>query len=203
MNKEITKLITVVKKHKYRNLIFDLDCTLTKLDVPWPEWNKRITRALPPDIAKKLTDMLAIEGSPWGQVVNDYLVTNKSFYDEYIAICREFESDHFSHTPYNELMHILPQLKEMGAKLYVWTSNTRPTAERALQDACVLHLFSQLLTREDVTLGKPHAEGWQHFPFADDPKTCLMIGDSQNDEFVAKEVGMDYFQVRYFSKPQS
>lgn len=189
----------LVQDKGYRNLIFDLDWTLTKLDVPWPKWTKQIADSLPQEVSEKLKAMLAIEGSAWGEVINEYLQNNHGFYKKYIAICQEFEKAHFAHTPYQALIEVLPTLKEQGANLYVWTSNTRATAEHALRDTNVLHLFSQLLTREDVILGKPNAEGWTHFPFAANPETCLMIGDSKNDELVAKATGMDYFNVTFFA----
>jgi len=56
-----------------------------------------------------------------------------------------------------------------------------------------------MLTRENVRLSKPHADGWKLFTFAgQDPASCLMIGDSQNDTLAAAAGGIAYYQIDFF-----
>lgn len=200
MTKEVDSLLKLIHQKQYRSLIFDLDQTLTRLDLPWEEWKERVIASLPPEAAKELEEVLKTEGAPWGEVVNRQIVKNARFYEEFIKICQAFESKHFAHTPYDELIKMLPKLKEAGCELFLWTSNTRSTAERALTEMGVLQLFQQLLTREDVKLGKPHGEGWKQFIFANqDPSARLMIGDSQNDELAARAGGIAYYEINFFN----
>jgi HAD superfamily hydrolase (TIGR01549 family) len=199
MMNEVTSLAHLVHEKQYRNLIFDLDETLTRLDLPWQEWIKKVTASLPADAAKKLKQLLEIEGAPWGEVINEQIVKDPDFYNQFIKISQDFESKYFAHTPYDDLVNILPELKKEGCDLFLWTSNTRQTAKQALTEMDILHLFTQLLTREDVQLGKPHAEGWQRFTFSgQDRAACLMIGDSQNDALAAKAGGVDYYKISFF-----
>jgi len=199
MTNEVDSLLKLVRRKHYRNLIFDLDETLTRLDLPWDEWIEQVTASLPTDRAKKLEELLKIDGAPWGEVVNEQIIKDPDFYEQFIKICQDFESKYFAHTPYGKLVKALPALKEEGCNLFLWTSNTRQTAERALTEMGTLQFFSQLLTREDVKLGKPHAEGWKLFTFASqDPASCLMIGDSQNDALAAEAGGISYYKISFF-----
>jgi HAD superfamily hydrolase (TIGR01509 family) len=199
MNKEVEQLLDLARDHHYHNIIFDLDKTITRLDLPWDEWEERVTAVLAPEASKRLSDMLAVAGAPSGEVINEQIMKDHEFYEQFIKICQEFEAEYFAHTPYDDLVKIIPQLKENGAELFIWTSNTRETAERALLEMGILQHFTQLVTREDVKLGKPHKEGWDNFAFTGAvPDSCLMIGDSQNDELAAKAVGMKYFNVDFF-----
>lgn len=199
MTKEVESLLELVRQKHYHNLIFDLDETLTRLDLPWEEWIGQVTGSLPAEAAKKLEQLLEVEGAPWGEVVNEQIVKDSVFYDRFIKICQDFESKYFAHTPYDDLVKALPRLKEEGCDLFLWTSNTRQTAERALMEMGILQLFTQLLTREDVKLGKPHGEGWKQFVFANEnPDTCLMIGDSQNDALAAQAGSIAYYKISFF-----
>jgi len=199
MDDEVAQLVALVRRKGYRNLIFDLDETLTQLDVPWDEWIDQVVGALPPAAAKKLTALLAIDGAPWGMVVNEQIMQDQAFYDQFIKICQDFEAKYLAHTPYDALVKALPELKTNGAQLFLWTSNTRQTAERALTELGVLPLFSKLATREDAKLGKPDAAAWRSFGLADNElSTCLMIGDSQSDELAADAVGIDFYKITFF-----
>ena len=199
MTKEVESLIELVRQKQYQNLIFDLDETLTRLDLPWEKWIEQVTASLPPDMAEKLEQLLAIDGAPWGEVVNEQITQDTDFYNQFIKICQDFEAKHFAHTPYHDLIKALPQFKEQGCKLFLWTSNTRQTAERALVELGVRQLFTQLLTREDTRLGKPHVEGWSQFPFSSqDTGLSLMIGDSQNDALAAQARGVAYYKISFF-----
>jgi len=199
MTNEVDSLLKLVRQKHYRNLIFDLDETLTRLDLPWDEWTEQVAASLPADRAKKLEELLDVDGAPWGEVVNEHILKDADYYKKFIKICQDFESKYFAHTPYDELVKALPELKEEGCDLFLWTSNTRRTAERALIEMGILSLFTQLLTRENVQLGKPHAEGWALFTFAgQDPASCLMIGDSQNDALAAEAGGIAYYKISFF-----
>lgn len=199
MTKEVKTLRELVRQKQYHNLIFDLDETLTRLDLPWEEWIEQVTASLPPDMAEKLEQLLAVDGAPWGEVVNEQIIKDTAFYNRFITICQDFEAKHFAHTPYHDLVQILPEFKAEGCELFLWTSNTRQTAERALLELGVRQLFTQLLTREDIKLGKPHVEGWGKFAFSNqDPSLSLMIGDSQNDALAAQAGGIAYYKISFF-----
>lgn len=48
---EVDKLIKTIKKEGYSHIIFDLDATLTLLNLPWEEWVRLIAKRLPEDQA--------------------------------------------------------------------------------------------------------------------------------------------------------
>ena len=64
MTNEVDSLLKTIHQKQYRNLIFDLDETLTRLDLPWDEWIEQVTASLPAGAAKKLEELLEIDGAP-------------------------------------------------------------------------------------------------------------------------------------------
>jgi phosphoglycolate phosphatase-like HAD superfamily hydrolase len=201
MSKEVEDLLQLVRIGGYRNLVFDLDETITRLELPWDEWIQEVAATLPPARAKEFVYAIDHEGVAWGSIINQQIKTDKAFYQKYLQICKAFEAKHCAHTPYADLVDALPKLHDMGARLMLWTANTRPTAERALLELGVLHLFTRLLTREDTLFGKPHTEGWSLLKTADQPvESFLFIGDSKNDEQAARAGNVRYYQIRFFKE---
>ena len=75
---------------------------------------------------------------------------------------------------------------------------------QALQEIGIINFFSTIITREDVTLSKPHHEGWKHFPQAQtDHTSVLFVGDSINDQLAAQAMHVDYFQLNHFKLTSS
>jgi HAD superfamily hydrolase (TIGR01509 family) len=105
----------------------------------------------------------------------------------------EFESTYFAHTPHDELVQAVHELAKNGKTLYLWTGNMRSTADRALTEIGIHHLFKQIISREDVRQTKPHPEGWQLLEQGIARSEYLFVGDSGNDKGAAEALGIDYF----------
>lgn len=176
--------------------VFDLDGTLVTLRMPWPEWIDEVAGGLTDDQAAGLRAEIYAGGKAWGAYLNALIDAGAITADRVVEISARFESRHYSQSPNDDLLAALPYLQGLGVTLYLWTSNTRPTAEKALEDTGVRRLFTALVTREDSEFGKPSPQGWSVlFPDGVPLHQCLLIGDSMNDEAAARNVGVDYFKI--------
>lgn len=189
----------LVRRKAYRKIVFDLDETLTILNLPWDEWIDGVAKLLPKERAEEFRATVEGQGRPWGAVINEQIAEDPAFYDAFLAICAAFEQKYFSHTPYQALVDALPALKENGQQFYIWTANTRPTTERALTELGVRDLFDGVVTREDVRYGKPDTEAWKLIlQPGDQLKDVLLVGDSKNDEAAALAAGVAFFKIMHF-----
>ncbi len=76
---------------------------------------------------------------------------------------------------------LLEDLKESGKALAVATSATRKSAEAYLSTAGLKDYFAHIITRDDVTEGKPHPEPFQKAAAALNvvPERCLALEDTE------------------------
>jgi HAD superfamily hydrolase (TIGR01509 family) len=197
---EVEKLLQTVDERAYTHLIFDLDATLTLLNLPWAEWVEMITKRLPPDQAASFRHILDDDGSGWQQVANEHVEQYDTFLAALIEASEEFESTYFAHTPYDELAQAVHRLAGQGKTLYAWSANMRSTVERALMELGIRQHFTKLVAREDVRLAKPHPEGWQLLEDGTPRRQYLFVGDSSNDAGAAHALGIDYFEITYFKR---
>ncbi len=196
---EIDELLRLVRTKPYRKIVFDLDETLTVLNLPWQEWIDDVARLLPQKRTAEFLDAVEGRGRPWGAIINEQIAEDPAFYKAFLTICTAFEQKYFSHTPYRALAEALPGLKTEGRKFYVWTANTRATAERALNEMAIRDLFDGIVAREDVLYGKPDREAWAHILEPnDDLDSVLLVGDSKNDEASAHAAGVAFFKITHF-----
>lgn len=187
-------ILTASRSLKF--LVFDLDGTLVTLRMPWPEWIDEVAGDLTTEQAVSLRAEIYAGGRAWGAYLNTLIAEGAITADRIVGISAWFESKYYSQVPNNDLLAALSHLRASGVALYLWTSNTRPTAERALEDTGVRQLFTALATREDSEFGKPHPQGWSVlFPDGVPLHRCLLVGDSMNDEAAARSIGVDYFKV--------
>jgi HAD superfamily hydrolase (TIGR01549 family) len=201
MDTEVDTLVNLIKDKRKTNLIFDFDETLTFLDLPWDEWINDVTNILPKEKQLEFKRILEKEGSSWGIYINKVITEDNDFFDKLLQISLQFEAKHFKHTPYQELINVLPELREMGCSLYLWTNNTRPTVDKALIELGVLDLFTKIVTKEDTKLNKPNKRGWELIKKDSEPLvTYLFVGDSLNDKKAAELANIDYFKINYFKK---
>jgi len=199
MADEVDELLETIKEKQYTNLVFDFDETLTILNVPWREWLESVMAALPQNKRAEIKKILNGRQAPWDAVVNEHIKFDDDFYKQFLKICLDFETKYFNHTPYHTLVKSLPDLKAAGRSLYLWTNNMRLTAERGLLELGIAQLFTKIVSREDVRLGKPDPEGWALIKQDTEPlSSYLFIGDSDNDKQAAAHAGIDYFRIRYF-----
>ncbi len=87
---------------------------------------------------------------------------------------------------------LLAVLDTVGLKRAVATSTERSRAWRHLEKAGILHRFDAIVTRSDVSQGKPHPETFLRAAAALDaaPSDCLALEDSHNGVRAASAAGM-------------
>ncbi len=196
---EVDELLQLVRIKSYRKIVFDLDETLTILNLPWQEWIDEVAQMLPEKRVAEFLTTVEGQGRPWGAVINEQIAEVPTFYDRFLAVCAAFEQKYFSHTPYQALVDALPALKGEDRQFYIWTANTRATVERALREMGIRDLFDGIVAREDVRYGKPDKEAWQHIlEFDEDLTGVLLVGDSKNDEASARAAGIAFFKITHF-----
>lgn len=83
---------------------------------------------------------------------------------------------------------LIHDLKSSGIKLYLWTARDRASGIEILKSLGIISHFEDMCFGND-TFGKPDPRGVEDF--FDCPKSqILMVGDSLNDVFSAKALGV-------------
>ena len=92
---------------------------------------------------------------------------------------------------------LLDRLRTIGMPAAVATSSHREDAVRHLQGAGLLDRFETVVSRDDVTQGKPHPETFLLAAerLGADPRHCLAIEDSHNGIRAAHAAGMHVIMV--------
>ena len=95
------------------------------------------------------------------------------------------------------VLPLLTYLRQAGVPLGVATSTRRATAEPQLRTAGILDFLDVLVTRTDVTHGKPHPETFLKAAAAlkARPSYCLALEDSYNGIRAAAAAGMATIMV--------
>ena len=99
------------------------------------------------------------------------------------------------------MIEILDHLKSIGLPLGVFTGKGRRAALITLQKIDAEKYFNLIVTGDDVTNHKPHAEGILKFvnQFGLNKENVLMIGDSVGDVKSSKEAGVKIASVLWDS----
>ncbi|MGB4800319.1 MAG: HAD family hydrolase [Candidatus Saccharimonadales bacterium] len=195
---EVEKLIHIITAGKYTHVIFDLDETLTRLDLPWDRWIHMIESRLSPPAAASFAQSIRKPSAAWGKLLNEHTERYEEFLPVLLEQSERFESAYFGHTPYHELIQAVHILAGEGRVLYAWSANMRSTIERAMVELGIRQYFTKIVAREDVRFTKPHPEGWQLLADATPRERFLFVGDSSNDELAAKALGITYYAIQFF-----
>lgn len=194
---EAKKLTEFVHIHRYQHLVFDLDETITRLQLPWPEGFEMLYDRAPQHVEKQLRQDFG-QGEPFGIVLNKAVEDHEEFLPILLAWAHDFEDQLASQQANDELVALLPQFVAEGRRLILWTSNTRKSALLVLRQLGIAELFETIVSRDDVRLIKPDPEGWQHIYGGQELSSYLFIGDSVNDRSAAEAIGIDYFEITHF-----
>lgn len=84
---------------------------------------------------------------------------------------------------------LFSQLKREGYALYIWTSRTRPSMLRILDEFQVRHFFKEINTASDND-PKPNPIGLETMLLEIDRDKIIHIGDSYTDIIGAKKFGI-------------
>ncbi|OYQ35339.1 haloacid dehalogenase [Niveispirillum lacus] len=90
------------------------------------------------------------------------------------------------------VLELLDRLEALGLPKAVATSTGREKADEHLRHVGIHHRFTAIVTRDDVTRGKPHPEPYLTAAglLEVDPAHCLALEDSHNGIRSAHEAGM-------------
>ena len=191
------ELTDVVETHGYRRLIFDLDCTLTRLVLPWPDWIAAIVAELQPTARGRLEAIMSTPGAAWGDALNEQIELGDISPQRVIDITRTFEGVDVAHVPNWPLVEAAAAMASAGRELFLWSNNMHSTCDQVLREVGIHSCFGRIVGRDDVRFGKPHPEGWELISDHRDPTTYLLIGDSDNDKRGALLANIPYFAVQF------
>lgn len=181
-------------------LIFDLDQTLAKLNIDWStirreifdlvaEFDEPLSKSVPflPNAGIELSNKAAKKhGKKIAKKIRTFI--------------EEYEMTHYhNYEPNQNLLNFIRNNKQMYV-YYMWTSNGTRTIQDFLNKEHFSSFFSKIITQNDVSLIKPEAEGFTLlYTPGESLSSYLMIGDSPSDENAAKNAGIDFFKIDYFS----
>lgn len=191
-------LDSYLRKVDKTHLVFDFDKTLVKLTLPWDNWGDPIKSKLV-KLDKSIYENYKKEKISLSDLMNQYILKfGKQARDIVKRNAINFEVNYLmSVIPNNELIDFVRHSKNY--KMFIWSSNTRPTLEKILNDYLIWNKFEKVITILDVGLIKPYADGFNQIYDPTIPKErYLIIGDSERDKKAAKNVGVNFFLVDYF-----
>jgi phosphoglycolate phosphatase-like HAD superfamily hydrolase len=196
MSDDGERLVSYVNKRRARHVVFDLDGTLVRLEVPWQIWIDEVISNVPTDVAEVLSAALLEPGAAWGIAVNECIKRGLLTRKFLLRTSRQFESSHSNFLTNDPLVRALIILSG-NRPISVWTSNTKMTAERVLGALGIRNLIQGLVTQDDIVLGKPDPEGWSLISAIADARDTVVVGDSENDRLAAEAVGAQFFRVTF------
>jgi phosphoglycolate phosphatase len=193
-------------KTSYRNIIFDLDGTLSdsregifnayaytcsKMGIPNPGMEKLKTLIGPP-LQKGFTDLFGLK--------------NKDV-EHAVKVFREYYADKglYENTLYNGIEELLERLNASGANLFVATSKYTVYANHVLQYFKIAHYFREIAGAdyEGHSTKVELISGILRRNDIHDPTDVVVIGDTRYDIDAATELALDSIGVVYgFSNEQ-
>lgn len=94
--------------------------------------------------------------------------------------------------PVQHVVDYIGHLNAIGARMAVVTGAPRKEAKHFLELFDIADNFSQIITGEDITLSKPHPEGYLKAAamLQVPPEACVVVEDAPNGVRAAKRAGM-------------
>lgn len=171
-----------------KSIIFDFDGTIINT-------NDSIIRTLKKVAKDKLNRKIDDETltKMYGLTIDEQMkILDKSRYSELIDYYFDIYSYELeNHTDlFDGIEKLLNDLKKEGHNLFILTNNNTKDTTYALKKFNIFKCFDDIITMDDVTLGKPNPEGLDLLFKKNDLKkdNTLLIGDSPHDI----EAGIDF-----------
>ncbi len=180
---------------RYDLLILDFDGTIGKLDVDWAALRSALHNHF---LEKHNMDIDFTSYSGGASTVYERLgeVGKKEFNE----IAYQFESQGVNGFKENEKCKSI--MKEFLGPQVVWSSNQSSVIREVLQKFAIGKRIGLIVGKDQVNFTKPNSEGFliirRYFDTAI-PK-ILFIGNSTSDENAAKNLGIDYIDIRKIKK---
>jgi len=188
-------------KNPKKYLIFDLDHTLAKLNIDWSTIRREIFDFVAA-IDEPLSKSVPFIPNAGIELSNKAAKKHgKSFAKKIRTFVEEYEIAHYqNYEPNHELLDFIRNNKQTYI-YYMWTSNGTRTIQDFLNKEQLSSFFLRIITQNDVSLIKPEAEGFAFLHTPGEPlSSYVMIGDSLSDKNAAKNAGIDFFEIDYFTR---
>ena len=134
-------------------------------------------------------------------------MANNATYD-YLQLAEEKDEAYqlFAKEGVNPVQHVIEfitHLSTQGARMAVVTGAPRKEAKHFLELFDIADHFSQIITGEDITLSKPHPEGYLKAAamLQVPPEMCVVVEDAPNGVKAAKRAGMRCIAVTTSHQP--
>ena len=185
---------------RYKNVLFDLDGTLTDpaegITNALMHAQRRLGRAVSPReelfvfIGPPLIEMFMSE---WG-LTREQSQQALVYYREHFGTKGLFEN-----VPYPGIGDCLADLKAAGLRLYVATSKPEPLSLRILEHFDLLQHFKAVAgsTMDEKRTKKGEVIAYALETFHLDPAETVMVGDREHDVIGARENGLPCIGVLY------
>ncbi len=196
------KLDDYLTQNPKQHLIFDLDETIVKLELPWDifvdkAWemfdgiDHKLVQANPHTITRtnNMMNMLIAEhGDDVKKEIYDYL--------------EFFEIHYLKEVSLNDSLIEWLLENQKKYKYHLWTSQMHRTVEHVLQMVNLSGNFDKIVSRDMVKFTKPYPDGFDliRTGLRVSHEKYLMVGDSEFDEQAAKRVKIDFFFEDFFKK---
>lgn len=180
-----------------QHLVIDFDRTIAKMEINWSDWHPGIIAIFD----KYEPEHGYLEGQNPHPIYNALAKKHgKSLVDEVKQFNRNYEKQYLEgFTPNNQLIDFIKN--NNSHKLYVYSSNSRPTVLKGLDELSISDAFDQVISKDEVTYVKPNPEGFYLInDFNENKDHFLMIGDSGSDRDAAKAAGIDFLECNVFEK---
>ncbi len=197
MRSEVEDLSRLIQTRGYTRLIFDMDCTITQIQLPWGTFRENVAQQLSADTAASFTAAFRDPSISWGSMHNSHVDTDPDFHAIMAKKSQEFEHQYSDHQPYRELVDMIKSLPP-NISCIIWSSNTRDGLIRILKELGLSERIERIVSRDEVRYIKPNPEGWKLIDNGTPREKYLFIGDSINDRLVAEAIGIEYFKIGYF-----
>lgn len=198
------KLEEYLSLHPKKYLIFDLDETLARLEIDWSTVHQMLFREI-----KKIDQSLVSEATTNAREFYNLINTTASKHGTIAkqAINKAIEiyeqKNYSSYTPNSDLLLFIHSHVNTYT-FSLWTSNSIYTIQDFLHQEHLKSIFRKIIALEDVLFTKPNPDGFSRIYEQKNLKTdYLMIGDSENDEGAAKNAGIDFFKIDYFTRQEA
>jgi HAD superfamily hydrolase (TIGR01549 family) len=188
----MNKLQKYIQDKNKTHLIFDFDETIGKLIIDWSgvrDEIKKIIREYEPEFDYGF-EIRTVD------IFNKY---SKKFGEEIRLKFRIMSEDYENKfcTGLDANQEVLAVIKNSSNKLkYIWSSNSKKTIARFLEELGVTNQFEKIITKDEVDFLKPIPDGFKLIYDGATPKeNYLMIGDSDADQGASIASDIDFYRV--------
>ena len=185
---------------RYKNVLFDLDGTLTDpaegITNSLMHAQRRLGRAVSPR-----EELYVFIGPPLIETFMSEWGLTRAESQQALLYYREYFTDRgiFENTPYPGIRETLGELKGAGLRLFVATSKPEPLSLRILEYFDLMPFFHGLAgsTMDEQRTKKGEVIAYALSTFQLNPNETVMVGDRKHDVLGARENGLPCVGVLY------